>query len=1107
MRGGRHSGDVGTGGIPRLLLLVAALALGALAVLSLTAPVRAAPPEKPIPGSIVVETKTYPSGALTRCNAVPFLEFGEVAGATGYRATVGDTVLGRRTFTGPPFPDDDLITSVTRFTAPAGTHRFGLAGFHGPDGSCAAAEAAYTARFSVIEVIAIGATSTGAIEGNVKTTPRLDAVPGVAIAIAGVSGEAAGKRASATTDAGGGYRVEGLAEGGYTVTPTVAPDLEVTPASHKVTVTAGQTARADFRVKPASALKVTITADPKSPFVEQRVKGPLPEPVRFTVKVTNTGKGAIQNVTLPEKLTVGRLSHPYKVLEQGAADPRNPKRRTGLPRPEALKLGTLRPGQSKALTYRYEADGDGTVSVEALAIGSAGRRRVVGRGELVMRIGTQLLVVTADEGRSTPSPQARDLILAGTPFSVDVTIDNRSNDRPALVLPALEAARGNLRGGLWRKHAAAPLDLFVARSQQEDPPLFIARVAPRKSLRLDLVFVTDASSYTFDPVAERTGGARRSAGGTRAELVVGRPGAMAPPETDVDAPVEKWVNVQEKLIVRPKDRAALRYSIDDRGMTARPWNRWTGPGIAYAEFSLGQVQGYASWVWGTVRAIIFDLPALVGKGVAGLPSAAVKYTEQGVALWEQIKDDPAARQEFLNRLQAALLTQGGSELQKFAARQGPKFWQAINDAVLADMTRMHAEWYAGDWRAAARSGGVATGQITLDVATAPVIEAHALRWARGAKLAVLSRTSAAVDGLRLAAKAHLDEVGRVLDARIAAVRRLGADEALDILRNVVTPARVGIGFRFADHHLPALFGLTRKQAEWLRDFARRNKVLITIRSRASESIAWLRRNAVLKPEDIKTKNVNHVDVAYLGYDKSDIGRVIVPLEKPPDAAELNTILRKKGVKPGSKEWESAHIRRQERTDEWAKEQATWRKWDRDGRVDFEWNWKGNAVDPTKAPDIPATRAKFKLVPEPAPPRKPRKLVPMVDLEDGAGYRSITGDVDTVGLTDIDGRPLPDEVYARLLKEMRDGPVGAMHPTTDTWTKNGDFWFPAKEKQLQPGECCFAQFGPDGEARAVSLDLGKSLVKPPFDRVSHYLHWAGGYRATVGAHPKRVPDVF
>lgn len=848
----------------------------------------------------------------------------------------------------------------------------------------------------------------------------------------------------------------------------------------------------------------------------------MPEPIRFTVRVENVGKETIQNVALQgDDLIVGSLSHPQKVLEQVVeyvgrrpkpAKPKESDFRPVLPKPADLKIGTLRPGQkSKGVVYLYEADGDGTVSVEAVATGRVGSARRLGRGELVLRIGTQVLFVTARKGHSAASKNNPDLIQAGTAFAVIVSVENRSHERAALFIPGLDGLRGNARGGVWRKHKPGQLDSFVAASQQRDTPLFAARVEPRKTAELDVVFVSDASSYTFDAAADRNKTETKSkpVGGVRADVLIAKPSAVAPPAEDPKAPFEKWQNLDPKLVVRPKDKAKVSYSFDDGGMTRRPWNNWTSPIMATRFATVGLVEGLGSWAWGTVRGVVWDLPNMVREGIAGLPSASIKYTGQAVAYWKSIENDPAAKAAFLARLQAAMLSLGNTELAALATREGPKLWDAVNDKVLTDLTQMSAEWESGDWQAAARSGGFFAGPIVADVVTAPVIEVHALRWARGAKLALLAKSSAAADALKAAELARQADLERQIAARIDEV--VGAREANDILK-LAKPAGIGAGYLLDALKLRKLIGLSDEQVKWLANFAAQNKVLLTVRSRGEEALKWLDPPyfGFLKPELIKTKTVNRFDVDFLGYDPADLGRIALlpPGHKFPKLDAIRAKMRKMKIPPGSEEEQAVLKRLNQRQKEIIEERRRYEKWNADGQVDFEWNWIDNAIDPSKAPTVPTVRAKFKLVPEPcqpAPcaypplPKGTKKLVPMVD-PDGKGFRPITGDVDAVGLTDIDGRPLPDEVYARLVDEIRRGPVGASHPTTDTWVKNGEFWHKAKEEQLlNDGDCCFAQFGPDGSARAVMFDLAKSLVKPPFDRTNHYLHWAGGYVHPVGAH--------
>ncbi len=261
---------------------------------------------------------------------------------------------------------------------------------------------------------------------------------------------------------------------------------------------------------------------------------------------------------------------------------------------------------------------------------------------------------------------------------------------------------------------------------------------------------------------------------------------------------------------------------------------------------------------------------------------------------------------------------------------------------------------------------------------------------------------------------------------------------------------------------------------------------------------WLRKNALLKPERIKTKNVNFIDVDFLGYDPKDVGRVAYPLNKPPSQSTIEELMRRRNVKPGSKEWNSVLERRQTRDNEWLKEASDREKWIKAGdegvEEEWKWNWEDNEVDPVKAGEMPPRTVKVRLkIQRDTTARR----VLEVSTDGGKTWRSVTGDVDTVALTGLDGRPLPDDRYGELLEKLRGSDVGAEHPTTDTWVRDGEIWFKAKEEQLAPGECCFAEFGPDGEARAVSLDLGDSRVGPPWTRKNFRLFWRGGYRHTMG----------
>ena len=136
-----------------------------------------------------------------------------------------------------------------------------------------------------------------------------------------------------------------------------------------------------------------------------------------------------------------------------------------------------------------------------------------------------------------------------------------------------------------------------------------------------------------------------------------------------------------------------------------------------------------------------------------------------------------------------------------------------------------------------------------------------------------------------------------------------AGEALAALKQAAP------GYEFLTADLRKFYGLNEKQVAYLRGFAQRNKLIITFRSRAEESLKWLDAGAVLKPEQIKIKTVSIDDINYLGYRQSDLGRVVV--RKPPTRIELAALsVRCEGaLSRRDPEWATAFSRLKDRTTE------------------------------------------------------------------------------------------------------------------------------------------------------------------------------------------------
>ena len=282
-----------------------------------------------------------------------------------------------------------------------------------------------------------------------------------------------------------------------------------------------------------------------------------------------------------------------------------------------------------------------------------------------------------------------------------------------------------------------------------------------------------------------------------------------------------------------------------------------------------------------------------------------------------------------------------------------------------------------------------------------------------------------------------------------------------------------------------LYGITHAQARFLATLSNAEGILIAVRSRGAGAIEWIKKfGAYMKPEWIKTKNVNRYDVDYLGYAASDLDRVVIKTDLPTDAqviARMDAdglndpvtraeILKRlsDAARPRTPAWTSA-----------ARAGSSRRR----GPVSpskTKFNWKDNGLDPYAKGKT--TEAVFSIVDEAA-----------AGQPDGLDRRRskprpITGDLDLVALTKADGTPLSNIVHERILRILQGPPMFIQHPETGTWIKKGAFDFPTKHSELSKD--LPVQFAPDGLARMVKYNRGLSFFQ---SKLNYFIHWEGGYR--------------
>jgi hypothetical protein len=941
------------------------------------------------------------------------------------------------------------------------------------------------------------------VEGTVTSCPPESACP-EPIPAEGVTVRATGRRtAEAVTDADGHYHLE-VPDGTYQVAPTEA---DARPRSRSVDASFDQKG-VDFRVCsveageyiPCSSLEITLETSPGSPiFVEQLAEGPSPRDVAIDVTIRNTAAEPRYGVTLDRKLVIGYINgaqvdqlplRPKGETDPASGDspgPASTPAPTAPPSPPAsagpeaspdpddlIQFGTLEPGQERTATLDYVARGDGELELTALVTYSlqpaSATLAATGTSDLELR--TRLLVASLRMDRWVPSPDAPDLVKAGTAYSVRVRLENRSFTRKLKVWDALQPI-GNAEGGHWQ-----PKDLPIQVTEWTKlgmeacacPP--IVELDPLEVEEWDVVYTAIAS----DP-RHRTGTPGEGGGGTRAVLELMAPLAWvanadataeegaADPNADTDEPPV----APEDILLLP-DARRIQLSIDDRAPDVPVFSSL----VAAAYYSKGAFDATAAWTGGLIHGILVDLPLLLVQGGLEIPTLIKKYVALQVDLWDAVKQDPVLLAAYTNALGNQVLV--SLALAPDAIKDGKAFLDKVNAAAYQHFEDMQNDWYAGDWQSAAYQFG--WDKKTLELELAALIAP-----------CVLTRLPKAAEALDAAKAARFAETTEELSQGAARLGR--ASEVAQVLATALKP-----GAPLSDALLRQIFGLTQEQIDWLRNWAiaaaeRGDAFLYTFRSRAAESLKWI--GAYLKPEEFKIKTVDWIDVEYLGYQYEDLGRLIV--KDPIDRAAVERQLLNEGWGEGTKRWEDVMKRLDTREFETYTDRPQYvrslRAWDDAKEVDFEFNWADNLVDPAAAPVEPPTKAGFRLFERervnPRTGRLEKDWVVEVDPKRDGQWRSVTGDVDGAALTDLRGYGLDDARHIQLANELRTGEMQSPHLESGSWTKDGQFVFKAKLDYLKSQ--FMAQIGPDGVFRLVRFNEQLSDLRS----VDDYLMWFdGGY---------------
>lgn len=796
-----------------------------------------------------------------------------------------------------------------------------------------------------------------------------------------------------------------------------------------------------------SPLSVAIGV-PTDSFVQETASGPVEQVGTITLTVTNTGTQPITDVTLPSQ-----LSFAWAAPASGDSIPV-----TQTAAPTTLDVGTLAPGAStQAIPYTIDIKGDSSLNVQALVTGGLNGQTIKGLGSQPFQSDSQLLYMSAKLGSYTVSTKHPPLVQAGTSFLVDLTLSNRSYYRTVAIDPIYPNLAGNASGGDLFDPAAVVNDSDDPTGSLDEVDLSPAIVLKPQQTDTYVVLVRTTASDPLDP-------ASTAPGGSTAHISFDTP-TIYTVANDVPTQVDS-----DTYVVMGEGTSDVSTGIDDSGPIRDPFS---ASDVVW-NVAKGITWGLWKTTWGMVRGLVYDLPSLVIKGISKVSSATLDYIDQEVDLYQDCEDDPgcidAWEQAVEAKVQAAfanapfLLADSASELKA-----------QIDQSLQAHWTKLLNDWNYGTPEAALNALTDLTSDGTETVANIAMLAGPAV-------LARFPRAAAAVD----AAKTAL--YSKVSEGLNAAVRALEPVKAAFLaLRNVVKP-----GYWFTPEQMVDLFGVSERETSLLSAFTKRLGISVVLRSRASQAIKFLEEGlAVVKPYWIKTKNVSFIDTEYLGYiggtgPESELGKVVI--RKPLSLSEVEANLTKGGVTPQDPVWSETMSRWKTRVKEYNGEYKQMQKWAKAGKVRGKWPWADNAVNPAVQADEYST-VPFRLVTENG------AVIPEIRLPGAppaGGWKFITGDIDLIAITKADGSALSNADQVAYLKQLKNI-LGAQHPESATWVNDGKFWFKAKEGYLtNDGECCLAQYGPDGRVRAV--EFNQALSDPEAWTPDNYrIFWNGGYQ--------------
>jgi hypothetical protein len=734
-------------------------------------------------------------------------------------------------------------------------------------------------------------------------------------------------------------------------------------------------------------------------------------------------------------------------------------------------FGNLADGASVDCHATYTSSDDAEVTFRALATGvraSQANDYGSGKADWSLKPKYRLKINTIQD-----NPVPGTAVPAGNPIRLHGTVTNMSRSDVEKVGPLYPELGG-----------AAGVESFAWDATGTDPESFVPDDVITLQPGEEHDFTVRVTTSWSDPMLAGSA-ARTNSGGTRAILTF-TPWAKYTDENGVEHDVDDS-EIEATRVDDTPTPLVWNVPVDDSVVI--PHVNWA----AYAgAFTVGGMNGVKNAASSLLRAPL-DLVNFSASSIHAIAS----YQDQ---VWDDMT--PAERDAFANDVAGLAVHILKRNAAKAAMTPGD-LYTAANTAALQRMTDLENQWQVGDYtqtvEAWSEGGADAVSQVVLPIAAA--------------KLARSATAAAALERAQTAIQASFDAD---IASHLGSVTKV--EDVLPVLEELAN------GTELTADQLSTLYGISPEELAELQKIADKYQFLLTVRSRHASSLQWIaEHNAMLKPEAIKIKTVSELD-SRLGYPADDIGSLVfkkpVPLvrfEQAGAGADLGAItdqyLTEQGFDLASQDAIDARTRIKLRVDEWKDYEAKYKKWSNfsgdgstgEGFVDVTYNYKGNAIDDTVRQGV-GKEVGFRL--RPINGDANTLTVQFYNAKVGE-WVPVTGDIDPIAFTHLDGSPLSMAEHADVVDAMADNPLlQGQHPESATFvgqdpaTHDGVAFVSKQFKTgpdglIEPG----LQIAP-GHAppRVVRLDAKRSYWNNPFD---YRITWDGGYVYT-GDYTPRAP---